>query len=58
MRQVRHEQTLWPRGLLGEIDQTRQYDSASRGVVKEAAAVTDVDPPAQAVSEQESCFDD
>jgi hypothetical protein len=45
-------------GLFGEIDQTRQYDSASRGVVKEAAAVTDVDPPAQAVSEQESCFDD
>jgi hypothetical protein len=45
-------------GLRGEIEQTRQYYSASRGVEKEAAAVPDVDPPAQAVSEQESCSND
>jgi CheY-like chemotaxis protein len=43
-------------GLLGEIDQTGQYDSASRGIMEEVAAVADVDPPAQTVSEQESAL--
>jgi hypothetical protein len=46
-------------GLLGEIDQTGKYHSAGRGIVEEEAlAIADVDPPAQAVSEQESCFND
>ena len=57
MRQVRHEQTLWLR--FARRDRSNWLVClASQGVMEEAAAVTDVDPPAQTVSEQESSFND